>query len=327
MTVRFLTACGRWSSPPHCSAASLDSTASGSMRESAARAVELERDPMSPWYALAQAALGFSLYLSGEPGAAEPLEEGRDERGVHPAGAHWPFPPRRWWRSSRAGSRKRRSLRTRPGGLGRRRISATRRRIPSPTRPPARFTRCAGAAEEARSEFEHALRSRGRWPGHQPVAHGRRPCSGSHRCCSTSGTASEAAALWTRRLLLTSLPDGAEAMRARLERLERRLRGQPRATSAGGPAHRTRGGGAASARGARSRSARSGRSCTCRRTRSRPMPRRSTGSSASPPGTTPSRRAARSAFSSRPSLRSARVAVRGGPPRRGEPPTACGRCS
>ena len=39
------------------------------MRESAARAVELEPDPMSPWYALARTALGFSQYLSGEPGA------------------------------------------------------------------------------------------------------------------------------------------------------------------------------------------------------------------------------------------------------------------
>ena len=29
------------------------------MRESAARAVELETDPMSPWYALAQTALGL----------------------------------------------------------------------------------------------------------------------------------------------------------------------------------------------------------------------------------------------------------------------------
>ena len=40
------------------------------MRESAATAAGLESDPTSPWYALARAALGFSLYLSGEPGAA-----------------------------------------------------------------------------------------------------------------------------------------------------------------------------------------------------------------------------------------------------------------
>jgi LuxR family transcriptional regulator, maltose regulon positive regulatory protein len=43
------------------------------MRESAAAAVELEDDPASPWHALALTAYGFSLYLSGEPGPAEAL--------------------------------------------------------------------------------------------------------------------------------------------------------------------------------------------------------------------------------------------------------------
>ena len=38
-------------------------------------AVALERDPTSPWYALAMTVLGFSLYLSGAPGAAEALSK------------------------------------------------------------------------------------------------------------------------------------------------------------------------------------------------------------------------------------------------------------
>jgi len=37
------------------------------MRESAARAVQLEDDPQSPWQVLALTSYGFSLYLSGEP--------------------------------------------------------------------------------------------------------------------------------------------------------------------------------------------------------------------------------------------------------------------
>ena len=46
------------------------------MRESARQAAELENDPGSPWYTLARATLGFSLYLSGEfPEAAAALEE------------------------------------------------------------------------------------------------------------------------------------------------------------------------------------------------------------------------------------------------------------
>ena len=46
------------------------------MRDSARAAVGLESDPQSPWYALARAALGSALYLSGEPdAAAAPLDE------------------------------------------------------------------------------------------------------------------------------------------------------------------------------------------------------------------------------------------------------------
>ena len=49
------------------------------MRESAATAAQLEDDPASPWYALARGALGFSLYMSGEPHAAKPrLREAAD---------------------------------------------------------------------------------------------------------------------------------------------------------------------------------------------------------------------------------------------------------
>lgn len=46
------------------------------MRESASLAVKLENDPTSPWYALARAGLGFSLYIAGElDAAAAALEE------------------------------------------------------------------------------------------------------------------------------------------------------------------------------------------------------------------------------------------------------------
>ena len=46
------------------------------MRHAASLAVELEKDPGSPWYALARTGLGFCLYLCGEPApAAAALEE------------------------------------------------------------------------------------------------------------------------------------------------------------------------------------------------------------------------------------------------------------
>ena len=45
-----------------------------------------ESDPASPWYALARAALGFSLYLSGEAGAGVgPLEEAARSEAAFPA--------------------------------------------------------------------------------------------------------------------------------------------------------------------------------------------------------------------------------------------------
>jgi LuxR family maltose regulon positive regulatory protein len=46
-----------------------------SMHESAAMATQLETDPQSPWYALARAALGSALYLSGEVARATVLLE------------------------------------------------------------------------------------------------------------------------------------------------------------------------------------------------------------------------------------------------------------
>src|SRR5262249_50798987 len=55
------------------------------MRESAVTAAEMEKDPTSPWFALAQAALGFSLYMSGEREAAtRPLEQAAQNEAALP---------------------------------------------------------------------------------------------------------------------------------------------------------------------------------------------------------------------------------------------------
>ena len=59
------------------------------MRESAATAARLETDPTSPWYALARGALGYSLYMAGEPeAAARPLEEAARNEAVAAADPH-----------------------------------------------------------------------------------------------------------------------------------------------------------------------------------------------------------------------------------------------
>jgi tetratricopeptide (TPR) repeat protein len=55
------------------------------MRESAAAAAKLDDDPGSPWYAPARAALGVSLYLSGDaPAAAVALEQAVSSQAADP---------------------------------------------------------------------------------------------------------------------------------------------------------------------------------------------------------------------------------------------------
>jgi ATP/maltotriose-dependent transcriptional regulator MalT len=196
------------------------------MRESAAIAVELEDDPASPWHALALTVRGFSLYLSGEPGAAEALrravlsgvadpaiqmtatsvaalvaiEEGRLAEGDALADA---------------------ALRI-ADGLGN-----------TPQASLASLAAAAGWAEEgrleeARRELLRALQSRRHWLGMSPwptleimfrlaaVLHGL-------------GDDPGAAALATEiDGALTSLPDGAEAQRHRLALLRQQLGTVPR---------------------------------------------------------------------------------------------------
>jgi LuxR family transcriptional regulator, maltose regulon positive regulatory protein len=203
------------------------------MRESAAIAVELEDDPASPWYALAQTDRGFSLYLSGEPGAAEPLKravlsgvadsaiqltalsigalvaiaEGRPAEGSALADA---------------------ALRTADDGLG--------------DTPQASLAYLAVAAvwadqgrlEEARKELLRALQSRRHRLGMSPwptveimfrlaaVLHGLEDDAGAATLATEIGD------------VLASLPDGAEAQRTRLELLRHRLGIGPGAEPMGG---------------------------------------------------------------------------------------------
>ena len=58
------------------------------MRDSARTAVKLETDPRSPWYGLAKAAYGFSLYLCGDLRLAEEhlAEAARNEVATTPLG-------------------------------------------------------------------------------------------------------------------------------------------------------------------------------------------------------------------------------------------------
>jgi LuxR family maltose regulon positive regulatory protein len=200
------------------------------MRGSARKAAELETDPASPWYALARAALGFSLYLSGEPGAATaPLEDAVFSEPAIPMVRILAFSalslvavelgrlPRAAELADAA-----RDLAIR-GGIS----DAPQGAIACTAVGAARVAQ--GQLAEARAAFEHALGSRRNWMGISPwptvetllrltpvlVELGERPAA--------AGLLDEA------RQVLTALPDGADAYLARLERLERKLTSKLRA--------------------------------------------------------------------------------------------------
>ena len=196
------------------------------MRDSAGIAVELEDDPASGWHALALTAQGFSLYLSGEPGAAQALRRAVLSGVADPA--------------IRLAATSIAAL----VGIAQGRLAegsaladaALRVADDGVTAPPqaslAYLAVAAGWAEEgrleeARSQLVRALQSRRGWLGMSPwptleimfrlaaVLHG-------------VGDEAGAAALVNEiDDILTSLPDGAEAQRTRLELLRQRLGTDP----------------------------------------------------------------------------------------------------
>ena len=195
------------------------------MRRSARLAAELEKDPASPWYALARVGLGFSLHLSGEPtAAAAALEEAVVSEsplllirmmalsglGVVAAGQG-----RLLWAEelTRAAAEL----------AGRADLGET---------PQAAVAHMAAGAlhgaqgklHEAKTELEHALRLRRRVPGISPwptletlllLAEVLLEL-GDHDAAEPLAEAQE---------LLTSLPDGADVQLARVRRLRQGLAG------------------------------------------------------------------------------------------------------
>jgi LuxR family maltose regulon positive regulatory protein len=203
------------------------------MRESAATAVELEDDPASPWHALALTVRGFSLYLSGEPGSAETLKRAVLSGAADPAiqltamsiAALVAIAEGRPAEGSALADV---ALRIADDGLE--------------DTPQASLAYLAVAAawaeqgrlEEARRELLRALQSRRRWLGMSPWPTMEimfRLAAVLHGLGDDAGAATLADEI---DYGLTSLPDGAEAQRARLELLRDRLGGRPGTQPVGG---------------------------------------------------------------------------------------------
>jgi LuxR family transcriptional regulator, maltose regulon positive regulatory protein len=197
------------------------------MRESAARAVELAREPMSPWDTLARAAFGFSQYLSGEPGAAESLRQATMSAVSIPLVRMVAFSVASLLASEEGQLVQAKELASVARDLA---DDDGLSRTPQSSLAYAAFGAvCAleGRLQDARNEFERALRWRRRWPGLSPWPTLETLLRLAPLLLDMGDRRAATATLDEARDVLTALPDGAAAQRARLERLQQRVAGGP----------------------------------------------------------------------------------------------------
>jgi LuxR family transcriptional regulator, maltose regulon positive regulatory protein len=198
-------------------------TGVGPMVEDAITAAGLEDDPASPWYSYARALLGFGLHLAGDPDAM-PILERALAAGVS-------RPRTRMIALSVAAVRT-----ADEGELTRaQQLAEEAARIVNGSglirRPPSSFILTAlgtvhsrqGRLEEARAEFEYAIYRRQRWVLLTPWVSVETQLRLAQVLLAMDDRPAAATVLAEVRNVLTALPDGAEALLARLSALERGL--------------------------------------------------------------------------------------------------------
>jgi len=193
------------------------------MRESAARAVELESDDTSRWYPLALTALAFSRYLSGEPEAGQALRQAL-EREIPDRAIRLTALFVATLAAVESGDQDRAKAyageaRQLAAGTGYSRIPQGSLAYIATGLVHAEERRLA----EARRELEQALASRHHWVSLSPWP----TLEGLFRLASVrldTGDRTGAAVLFDEAgQILAALPDGAEVQQARLKSLRQRL--------------------------------------------------------------------------------------------------------
>jgi LuxR family maltose regulon positive regulatory protein len=208
------------------------------MRRSAAKAVELETNPDSPWYALARAGYGTALYLCGEfEAAALQLEQALLSGSSIAMVRMLSFATMSW-------------VAVEDGRLDQAEQMAHSARdivaddaLGLSESPQASIAAIAvgavlagqGRFEDARDELERALRSRRQWSGISQWPTIENLLRLAQVRLGLGDRPGAAALLGEARDILTSFPDGAGAQLSRLERLELRLAGSPRTRLPGEP--------------------------------------------------------------------------------------------
>jgi LuxR family maltose regulon positive regulatory protein len=204
------------------------------MLDSARAAVELERDPGSPWYALARTALGSALYLSGEPDAAvAPLTAALASAASIGAARVAALSLLATVRAEQGQAGQAQEFaRTARQLVGDSDLIETQQGSVAYTALGTVYAE-QGRTVEARKEFEHALRIRRRWFGISPWPVIDSTLRLAAVLDDLGERAAAAALLGEAREMLTVWPHGAEAQWARLRRLERRLGSSLRVVSPG----------------------------------------------------------------------------------------------
>lgn len=193
------------------------------MCESAARAVEMESDPMSPWQAQAHAVFGFSLYLSGKPEAAAALDKAVAGEVSRPLTRMLALAV-----AALVAADDGRLAQAHEYASLARQIADGNDLSKTPQATVVKIASGAihaghGELEEARTEFEHALRSRRRWLGITPWPTADLLLRLGMVLLDLGDRPVAAELLAEARDTLNSLPDGAEWLQARLTLLEDRL--------------------------------------------------------------------------------------------------------
>ena len=194
------------------------------MRESARRATALETDPRSPWYTLARAAYGFSLYLSGDLEAAEAElgDAARSEACATLIGI-LALSTLSLIAVERGDIPRAEDLAGTARGLATRDDLSEAPQASLAYTATGRVRAAQGRLDEARAELERAVSSRRRQPGMSPWATLEGMLWLAQVLLSLGESAGAGALIDEGQNMLSEFPEGVDVLQARLDRLRRQL--------------------------------------------------------------------------------------------------------
>lgn len=199
------------------------------MREAATIAAELETDPKSQWYALAKGALGHSLYLSGDPSAAaELLEDAVQSESSFPLIHMMALSVLSLVTSELGRLTRAQELAEEARELASRSDISRRPQSSLAYTATGAVYAARGRLDQARSELEHALEIRRRVLGISQWSTLTAMMILARVLVDLGDRASAGELAAEARDVLAALPDGTEALQARLAELDRRIAGRPR---------------------------------------------------------------------------------------------------